>query len=74
MPWVPFESAAQAVPGARMRKRREFRLRRVGRPAELKVLCREQDRLSGNVIRFTDGSVIRSSEAKYEYEVWEQDP
>ena len=74
MPWVNFTKAAQAVPGARMRRKKAFRMGHFrGRPPENRVIGRRTDVNYGNAIRFDDGSLLKISDAKTTMEIFEEE-
>jgi hypothetical protein len=60
--WIKFTSAAQAIPGIRMRP--ESTAKRPGRPRSYVVARREQRPHQGNLIVFDDGSQVPVADAK----------
>lgn len=74
MPWVDFAKAAQAVPGARMRQKKPFRMgRHRGRPREYRVIGRGMTANYGNAIHFDDGAVLNIAHAKNTMEIYEKE-
>lgn len=73
MPWVDLTKADQAIPGARMRRKKPFRMRvQRGRPSECRVIRRGKDVNFGLAIYFDDGSLLKISDAKNTMEIFEE--